>query len=441
MKNIYTPTIGDTKWLMEDRFGMFIHFGLYTVPSRHEWIKTMERIPDSKYDKYAKYFNPSEFDANEWAKKAKEAGMKYAVLTTKHHDGFCMFDSKYTDYKITNTPFGRDVVREYVDAFRRAGLKIGLYYSIIDWHHPHFPIDGIHPRRDDLDAEIQDKGRDMRIYNEYARNQVTELLTNYGKIDVIWYDFFYDKPEYVKLLSFDKKNPPPRPDPLPWMQHNGVKDANTYESEKLMALTRSLMPGIVVNDRLGIPGDTITPEQITPGSPVIDKNTGLLAVWEACHTFSGSWGYNRDENTWKSPETLIRLLVEMTSMGGNLLMNVGPTSRGYFDDRANNSLEVYSRWMKKNSRSIYNCGIADDSFIAPEGTLLTQSNDGKRLYLHLPVYQNKLVFKGASGKFDYAQFLFDGSEILFSEIDSDVVFDMPDECREPYFIVIELFLK
>ena len=441
MKNIYTPTIGNTEWLMEDRFGMFIHFGLYAVPGRHEWIKTMERISEDKYDKYVKYFNPTEFDANEWAQKAKDAGMKYAVLTTKHHEGFCMFDSKYTDYKITNTPFGRDIVKEYVEAFRNAGLKVGLYYSIIDWHHPHFPIDGIHPRRDDVDAEAQDKGRDMRIYNEYARNQVTELLTNYGKIDVIWYDFFYDKPEYVRFLSFDKKNPPPRPDPLPWMQHGGVKDAITFESDKLMALTRSLMPGIVVNDRLGIPGDTITPEQITPGSPVLDKETGLLAVWEACHTFSGSWGYNRDENTWKSPETLIRLLVEMTSMGGNLLMNVGPTSRGYFDDRATNSLQVYANWMKKNSRSIYSCGIADDSFVAPENTLLTQSNDGKRLYLHLPVYQNKLVFKGASGRFDYAQFLFDGSEILFSEIDGDVVFDMPDECREPYYIVIELFLK
>ena len=441
MKNIYTPTIGDTEWLINDRFGMFIHFGLYAVPGRHEWIKTMERIPEDKYDKYTKYFNPEEFDASEWARRAKEAGMKYAVLTTKHHEGFCMFDSKFTDYKITNTPFGRDIVREYVDAFRSAGLKVGLYYSIIDWHHPHFPIDGIHPRRDDVDAEMQDKGRDMRIYNEYVRNQVTELLTNYGKIDVIWYDFFYDKPEYVRFLSFDKKNPPPRPDPLPWMQHGGVKTAETYESDKLMALTRSLMPGIVVNDRLGVPGDTITPEQITPGSPVIDKNTGLLAVWEACHTFSGSWGYNRDENTWKTPEQLIKLLVDMVSMGGNLLMNVGPTSKGYFDDRANNSLDVYKVWMKKNSRSIYGCGIADQSFKAPKGTLLTQSNDGKRLYLHLPVYQNKLIFENMAGKIDYAQFLFDGSEILFSEVDDNVVFDMPDTVREPYYIVIELFLN
>ena len=441
MKNIYTPTVGDTEWLINDRFGMFIHFGVYAVPGRHEWIKTMERIPDSKYDKYVKYFNPDKFDADAWAQEAKEAGMKYAVLTTKHHEGFCMFDSKYTDYKITNTPFGRDVVREYVDAFRRAGLKIGLYYSIIDWHHPHFPIDGIHPRREDVDAESQDKGRDMRIYNEYVRNQVTELLTNYGKIDVIWYDFSYDKPEYVRFLSFDKKNPPPNPDPLPWMQHGGVKTAETYESDKLMALTRSLMPGIVVNDRLGVPGDTITPEQIIPGSPVIDKNTGLLAVWEACHTFSGSWGYNRDENTWKTPEHLIKLLVEMVSMGGNLLMNVGPTSRGCFDDRAIDSLGVYKKWMKKNSRSIYNCGIADSVYTPPKGTLLTESNDGKRLYLHLPTYQNNLIFEGMAGKIDYAQFLFDGSEILFTEKDGNVVFDMPDSVREPYYVVIELFLN
>ena len=190
-------TPGDTAWFTHDRFGMFIHWGLYSMPARHEWIKTRERIPEEKYDKYFKYFNPDLFDAREWARQAKAAGMKYAVLTTKHHEGFCLFDSKYTDYKSTNTPCGKDIVREYVDAFRAEGLKIGFYYSLIDWHHPDFTVDMIHPRRDDPDAQKLNEGRDMHRYAEYMRNQVTELLTNYGKIDILWFDFSYsghDKP-------------------------------------------------------------------------------------------------------------------------------------------------------------------------------------------------------------------------------------------------------
>ena len=184
-------TPGDTAWFTRDRFGMFIHFGLYAMPARHEWIKNFERIPEAKYDKYFKYFNPDLFDAREWARQAKAAGMKYAVLTTKHHEGFCLFDSQYTDYKITNTAFGRDLVKEYADAFRAEGLRVGFYYSLIDWHHPDFTIDMHHPRRDDPDALQQNEGRDMRRYARYMRNQVTELLTNYGKIDVLWFDFSY----------------------------------------------------------------------------------------------------------------------------------------------------------------------------------------------------------------------------------------------------------
>lgn len=435
-------TIGDTSWLMHDRFGMFIHFGSYALPARHEWIKTMEKIPENKYDVYFKYFNPDLFDAKDWAKKAKAAGMKYAILTTKHHEGFCLFDSKYTDYCVTNTPFKRDIVKEYVEAFRAEGLKIGLYYSVIDWHHPHFTIDGIHPRRDDVDAEMQDKGRDMKIYAEYMRNQVTELLTNYGKIDVMWYDFAYAEPDYVRFLAFDKGNPPPRPDPLPWMQHGGTKGADVLESEKLMALTRSLQPGIIVNNRLGIPGDTFTPEQTTLTDWPENKN-GEKLVWEGCHTFSGSWGYFRDETTWKTPKTLIDLLVKAVAFGGNLLMNVGPTSRGYFDKRADEALKVYENWMKYNSRSIYGCTMAEPEFTAPNGTLLTQSQDGKILYLHIFDYPfKKLNFKGIAGKIDYAQFLVDGSEVLYTNDNADgVYFEMPVKPPCDYDCVIEIFLK
>ena len=202
-------TDGDTSWFIKDRFGLFIHFGLYSSLARHEGSKTTEQIEDEKYDSYMDYFDPDLFNADEWAKKAKDAGMKYAVLTAKHHEGFCMFDSKYTDYKITNTPFKRDLVKEYVEAFRKAGLKVGIYYSLIDWHHKDFTIDLLHPRRDD--GEDLDKNRDMEKYNEYMRNQVRELLTNYGKIDIIWFDFVYPNPDTKQIFAFDKLHPTPNP--------------------------------------------------------------------------------------------------------------------------------------------------------------------------------------------------------------------------------------
>ena len=220
---ITKSTPGDTAWFRHDRFGMFIHWGLYSMPARHEWVKTNEKIPEEKYDQYFRYFDPDLYDPKEWARQAKAAGMKYAVMTTKHHEGFCMFDSQYTDYKCTNTPAGRDLIREYVDAFRAEGLHIGFYYSLIDWHHPDFPIDHLHPRRDDPDAYEQSKGRDMHRYAEYMRNQVTELLTNYGKIDILWFDFSYDKQ-------------PNFPD---WMQGKGK---NEWESEELIVAAR--MPAI-----------------------------------------------------------------------------------------------------------------------------------------------------------------------------------------------------
>ena len=344
-------TPGDTSWFTHDRFGMFIHFGLYAMPARHEWVKTNEKISEEHYDLYFKHFNPDLYDPKEWAKQAKAAGMKYVVMTTKHHEGFCLFDSKYTDYKSTNTPCGKDLIREYVDAFRAEGLHIGFYYSLIDWHHPDFPIDVLHPRRDDADALELNQGRDMQKYAEYMRNQVTELLTNYGKIDVLWFDFSYD--------GRDGEGP------CSWMKGKGKED---WEAEKLLATARSLQPDIIIDNRTDIEQDLWTPEQYQPTGWITHKETGELVTWEACQTFSGSWGYYRDEQTWKTPEMLLRMLINTVSCGGNLLMNVGPTSRGYLDYRAEEALKVYADWMKYNSRSIYGCTMAEPEFTAPAGT-------------------------------------------------------------------------
>lgn len=431
-------TPGDTAWFTHDRFGMFIHWGLYAMPARHEWIKNYECIPEEKYDKYFKYFNPDLYDPREWARMAKAAGMKYAIFTSKHHEGFCMWDSRFTDYKCTNTPAGRDLLREFVDAFRAEGLRVGFYYSLIDWHHPEFPIDKNHPRRNDPDAYEQSKDRDMKVYAQYMRDQVTELLTNYGKIDILWFDFSYPN----NNGTGDKA----------WMRGKGKDD---WESDKLIALARSLQPGIMIDNRADIEQDVWTPEQYQPQEWVRHEKTGELVTWEACQTFSGSWGYHRDEQTWKSPEMLIRMLVNNVSLGGNLLMNVGPTSRGYIDQRAQNALKVYADWMKYNSRSIYGCTMAEPEFAAPIDCRLTQSEDGKRLYVHLFAYPfQHLHMKGLAGKVDYAQFLHDGSELLFSEGTTETYGDSPIPGREDLLIlhlppvkpsclvpVIELFLK
>ncbi|MGI6742560.1 MAG: alpha-L-fucosidase [Eubacteriales bacterium] len=429
-------TPGDSAWFKHDRFGMFIHWGLYAMPARHEWIKRNESIPEAKYDKYFKYFDPDLYNPKEWAKQAKAAGMKYAVFTSKHHEGFCMFDSKYTDYKCTNTPAGRDLVREYIDAFRAEGLRVGFYYSLIDWHHPEFPIDKLHPRVNDPDAKELNKGRDMRKYAEYMRNQVSELLTNYGKIDILWFDFSY-----------------PGDNTSDNLRDHG-KSMDEWESEKLIATARKLQPDILIDNRADIEQDLWTPEQYQPTKWVRHKETGELVTWEACQTLSGSWGYHRDEMTWKSPEQLIQMLINTVSCGGNLLMNVGPTSRGFLDYRAEAALKVYADWMKYNSRSIYGCTMAEPEFVAPNGVKYTQSVDGKRLYVHLFDYPFQfLELPNLAGKVDYAQFLNDCSELLYTEgkvehfsegaSDEDGLLVLRLPIVKPPMVVpvIELFLK
>ena len=379
---------GDTGWFTHDRFGMFIHWGLYSMPGRHEWIRNYEEIPNEDYEKYFEQFNPDLFNPKEWAKAAREAGMKYIVITTKHHEGFCMWDTKYTDYKITNTPCGRDLLREIVDAFRAEGLKVGFYHSLIDWHHPDFTVDNVHPLRNRPDRAKLNEGRDMARYREYLHNQVRELLTEFGKIDIIWFDFSY-----------------------PQWGEDGKGHAD-WDSEGLVRMIRELQPGIMINNRLDLPGggDVITPEQNTPDDPVTDEN-GNPVVWEGCQTFSGSWGYHRDELTWKSVKQCIDMLINHVCRNGNLLMNVGPTSRGYIDHRAMERLKAYAEWMKYHSRSIYGCGMAE-GLVEPRDCRYTYNRETNRLYLHIMNWPFKHIhLKGLSGKVKYAQFLHDGSEV------------------------------
>jgi len=386
------PTVGDTSWFVHDRFGMFIHWGIYALAARHEWVKNREKIRDEDYQKYFDHFYPDLYDPTVWAKEAKNAGMKYFVVTTKHHDGFCLWDSALTDYKATNTPWGKDLIQPMVEAFRNEGLRVGFYHSLIDWHHPEFPIDGLHPMRDDLEFREREKNRDIRKYAEYLHGQARELLTQFGKVDIMWYDFSYSQQDWG------------------WSKGKGKDD---WQSEKLLAMTRELQPGIIVNDRLEIGGDIKTPEQYQPrGWLTVD---GKPVVWEACQTFSGSWGYYRDEYTWKSTEMLIQMLIDGVSKGGNLLLNVGPNARGELDPRAVERLRGIGEWMRLHSRSIYGCTASD--FTPPPDCRYTQSQDGKRLYLHLFAWPFRHVhLDGLAGRVEYAQLLNDASEIRFRVI-------------------------
>jgi alpha-L-fucosidase len=397
------PTQGDTSWFVHDRFGMFIHWGTYAAAARHEWVQSREEIDGATYQKYLDHFDPDLYDPKEWAQAAKDAGMKYAVITTKHHEGFCLWDSKYTDYKATNTPYGKDLLKQVVEAFREEGLRVGFYYSLLDWHHPHYLIDGMHPYRDDPRAAELNQGRDIRIYAEYMRNQVGELLTRFGQVDILWLDFSYPSQVYKGMTG------------------KGCKD---WESEKLYKLIRDLAPHIILNNRMDysdFPPDIHTPEQYQPTEWV--KVDGKPVVWEACQTFSGSWGYHRDEATWKSPEQLIRMLVNTVACGGNLLMNVGPTARGTFDWRALQALQVYGEWMNLHGRAIYGCTQSD--FTPPTDVRYTQN--GKRLYAHLYAWPFRhLVLPGLAGKVEYAQLLNDASEVPFKEAGPERTWDEND---------------
>lgn len=421
------PTQGNTEWFVHDRFGMFIHWGLYALAARHEWVKNREELSDAAYQKYFDHFNPDLYDPHQWAQVARDAGMNYVVVTTKHHEGFCLWDSKLTDYKAPNTPYGKDVLRPLVEAFRAAGLKIGFYYSLIDWHHPHFPIDGFHPLHNHPDALEWNKQRDIRIYAAYVHDQVRELLTDFGPIDIIWFDFSYPKYEYRGMPG---------------------KGREDWRSEELLRLVRELQPAIIVNNRLDLPAeyaDVHTPEQFQPRSWV--HVNGKPVVWETCQTFSGSWGYYRDEYTWKSPEQLIQMLINTVACGGNLLMNVGPTARGTFDERALNALRVYRDWMRLHARSIYGC--TQSEFTAPPDCRFTQN--GKRLYLHIFAWPFRhLHIDGLAGRVEYAQLLNDASEIRFQDAASHqdeavsgdtLTLELPVRKPDVVVPVVELFLK
>lgn len=418
-----SPQPNRCAWFTEARFGLFIHWGLYAIPSRGEWIRSIEKYSDEDYYRFFEEFDPKAYSPREWARAAKAAGQKYVVMTAKHHDGFCLFESKLTSFKASCTPAKRDLIREYVDAFRAEGLKIGFYYSLIDWNHPGYPVDHLHPLRESEEARAQE--RDFDAYLDYFHGQVRELLSNYGKIDIMWFDFSY-----------------------------GKMTGETWRATELVQSIRRMHPDIIIDNRLSCGhedanfqetgwGDFTSPEQIIPPQGVVNRD-GKPLVWEACITLNNHWGYVRDDHNYKSSAQAIRMLVECVSKGGNLLLNVGPDARGRIPAASLERMKDIGDWLELNGESIYGCGIAD--FPKPDWGRYTQK--GQRLFAHIfekPVGGIPLL--GLGGKVRQARLLADGSEVDMKrpwnagKNEEDAFLNLPGtELPDPRCTVVELEL-
>lgn len=421
------------EWYQNDRFGMFIHWGLYAIPARGEWVRSVEQIPEEEYVPFFNEFNPVDYDPRAWARAAKEAGMKYAVLTAKHHDGFCLFDSQLTDWKSTKTKCGRDLVREYLDAFRAEGLKVGLYYSLLDWHHPDYPHygDRNHPMRS-CEAE-KDVPRDFNRYLDYMHGQVKELCTNYGKLDLMWFDFSY-----------------------------GDLRGEAWRGTELVRMIRSYQPDVIIDNRLEVSGegfgsiatddpsefsgDFVSPEQIIPPNGLKKKDGSDLA-WEACITMNDNWGYCAKDKHFKPAATIIKKLVECVSKSGNMLLNVGPDARGNIPPESLEILAGIGAWMQKNAESIYGC--RGSALPKPENGRITQK--GKKLYFHImePAIGSVPLYGVGPGDVEKVRLLADGSELKVANnwivnnypdvafVDVSATPNLPD----PVDTVVEVTLK
>ncbi len=303
-----------TKWWREAKFGMFIHWGVYAIPADGEWHMNTHQMQVKDYEKFVPGFNPTKFDAKAWVKVAKDAGMKYITITSKHHDGFCMFDSKLSDYTITKaTPFKRDPLKELAAECQKQGIKLCFYHSIMDWHHPDYL-----PRRS-WETETRPAGNaDLNKYIDYMKGQLTELLTGYGKVWGIWFD--------------------------------GGWEHNTTELRSLEVVQhiRKLAPWAMINDRINLPEDYSTPEQTIPAGAM-----GGGRLWETCMTLNNNWGYARNDYNWKSPTDVIHKLCDIAGKGGNFLLNVGPDETGVIPQPSVENLAEVGKWMKKYGASIY----------------------------------------------------------------------------------------
>ena len=354
------------KWFQEARFGMFVHWGLYSQLGRHEWVMNRERIPVKEYEKLADTWKPKRRPARQWARLAKKAGMKYMVMTTKHHEGFCLWDTRQTDYNAAKCGPGRDLVQEYVDACREFGLKIGFYYSLMDWHHP----DGARCARDETAR---------KRFLKFTKGCVRELCSNYGKIDILWYD-----------VSWPLRSP------------------KLWDSARMNSMVRRLQPDILINNRSQLAEDFGTPEgRVTP--------EGKGRAWEACMTFNGSWGYMPCAIDWRSAREILDMLRTAAGGGGNLLLNIGPAPDGSVPQEAIGPLTTIGKWTAKNGEALY--GKVDRVDGRMEGMPTGQwSTKGRTAYFWCSRWPGgELVIGGLRTKVRRASFLATGKRIALEQ--------------------------
>jgi alpha-L-fucosidase len=350
------------KWWHAARFGMFIHFGVYSSIERHEWVMENEAIPIAEYTAQAKLFKPARGSARAWAKLAKAAGMKYMVLTTKHHEGFCNFNTKLTDYNAVKQGPGYDIVGEYVEAVRAEGLRVGFYYSLMDWHHP----DGALCATDEAAR---------KRFVEYTHGLIRELMINYGKIDVLWYDVAW---------------------PL---------DVQSWESVRMNEMVFQLQPDIIVNNRNKLDGDFSTPEQR------IVAETGTRA-WESCMTLNDSWGYQRADDNWKSSKTIVRNLISCSRDGGNYLLNIGPEPDGSIPPESEKILSEVGRWMETNGDTIYSSDLCQPR----RSNYASFTRKGNTLFMHVHFWPGEYVAVGGlMNKVKSARLLKTGQSVPFTQ--------------------------
>ena len=377
---------GDTSWFVHDRFGMFIHWGLYAMAARHEWVRHNEKITNEEYDaKYFARFDPDLYNPDLWAEAAANAGMKYFVITTKHHEGFCLWDSKLTDYNAVKRGPGRDLVAEYVDACGEFGLKCGFYYSLMDWHHP-----------DGFTCSTDERAR--RRFIDYTHGLVRELMSNYGKVDILWYDV---------------------PAPL--------KNADEWESLAMNSMVRKLQPHILINDRSFLGEDFSTPEgHVNPA--------GSGRGWEACMTFNDvSWGYMPSAaHDAHSSRAILKMLHTCAAHEGNLLMNIGPAPDGSVPTDAVAPLTAVGKWLAENGEAVY--GKIQRG--APGMATATGcfSRKGKTAYFWCRHWMgSELVMGGFKTKLKKASFLKDGKPVRFLQKGGQIILTgLPKACPDKH---------
>ncbi len=369
-----------TQWFTEARYGLFIHWGLSSYRGCGVWGRYQRKIPQAEYEADFKNFNPVDFDPVRWAELAWNAGMRYVVFTTKHHEGFCMFDSRYTDFKITNSPYGEDITRELTDAFRKRGFKIGYYHSLVDWHHPDYiPCPECPAYESERSSPLP---HDLRNYQQYLYNSVEQLLTEYGKIDILWLDYT-----------------------------SRFKTSSEWAPERLLEMIYRLQPDILLNDRLSYDkaaylGDFLTPEISVPNQPV--SINGLTMPWETCMTLNEHWGYYVGDKNFKPWETIATALVNCVSKNGNLLMNVGPDSKGRLPPETEAILKSLASWTSRCEEAYRGAGQAP--FTPPAGTLYTWKDGVLYLYL-MQKPMGDLILPGLRGRVKSGTLLRDGSPV------------------------------